>query len=746
MMNLCESFDKQWRFIPGEFTLFTGAELAVAEQVDLPHTAVELPYNYFDETTYQRKFSYQKTLLWRSEFAEKQVWLQFDGAMADAKVYLNGKLLTGHRDGYTPFEVLLTPHLLQGENQITVVIDGSENPEISPFGGQIDYLTYAGIYRNVWLKTTDALRIKNVQAIAEDVLTDEKTLAVRVYLDQIVAGNDDGELVARLTTADGKLVAEHRHGISGSRAQDAFRMTGLTGIRLWDIDEPVLYHLAISISGNNFSHQFTTRVGFRQAEFTPDGFLLNGRSLKIRGINRHQSYPYMGYAMGAHAQRADADFIKNTLKFNLVRTSHYPQSPAFLDRCDELGLLVFEEIPGWQHIGDEAWKQGAIANVGAMIQRDWNHPSIVLWGVRINESRDDDHFYERTNRLAHALDPSRQTGGVRCHTSSSLLEDVYTMNDFVLNGGEVALRDQQQVTGLDHKVPYMVTEYNGHMFPTKRFDPEERQHEHVIRHLRVLDACYADPHISGCIAWCLFDYNTHKDFGSGDRICYHGISDMFRIPKFAAYAYKSQCEVSDEPVMQPVTFWARGERCECLILPLIILTNCDEIEFKVGDYPVKRLKPAVKQFPHLPHAPVIIDDEVISPQEFGEWGMKWETVSLRGLHNGQVVCEMQMPANPVATSLRVKSDYSELPANEKAATRVTIEALDQCGNLLPFLDDIISVSVDGPAKIIGPDQLVLKGGAVGLWLEAGDHGGLVTATFTSARLGSQTLELNIIGE
>ena len=89
--------------------------------------------------------------------------------------------------------------------------------------------------------------------------------------------------------------------------------------------------------------------------------------------------------------------------------------------------------------------------------------------------------------------------------------------------------------------------------------------------------------------------------------------------------------------MQPVTFWARGERCECLILPLIILTNCDEIEFKVGDYPVKRLKPAVKQFPHLPHAPVIIDDDVISPQEFGEWGMKWETVSLRGLHNGRSV-------------------------------------------------------------------------------------------------------------
>ena len=422
MMNLCERFDKQWHFIPGEFASFTEAALASAEQVDLPHTAVELEYNYFDETVYQRKFSYQKALFWRSEFTGKQVWLQFDGAMADAKVYLNGKLLTGHRDGYTPFEVQLTPHLLQGENQITVVIDGSENPEISPFGGQIDYLTYAGIYRNVWLKTTDGLRIKNVQSIAEDVLHDEKALAVRVYLDQVVPGNYDGELVARLTTVDGRLVAEHHHVMSDYQGRDDFRMTGLTNIRLWDVDEPVLYRLEVSISGNSFNHQFSTRVGFRQARFTPDGFLLNGRRLKIRGINRHQSYPYMGYAMGAHAQKADADFIKTTLKFNLVRTSHYPQSPAFLDRCDELGLLVFEEIPGWQHIGGEEWKQGAIANVDAMIQRDWNHPSIVLWGVRINESRDDDHFYERTNKLAHSLDPSRQTGGVRCHTGSSLLE------------------------------------------------------------------------------------------------------------------------------------------------------------------------------------------------------------------------------------------------------------------------------------------------------------------------------------
>ena len=746
MKNLFESFNHEWVFLPGEYISSLDTKVHRAECVNLPHTSVELPYNYFDEKVYQQKFTYQKKLDWSEVFISKQVWLQFDGAMANSHVYVNGCLVKVHADGYTPFEVLLTPHLHAGENLISVVIDGSENPDISPFGGQIDYLTYAGIYRDVWLKTTDAVRIKNVRAIPESILEAEKTLSVQVYLEHLNQSSESGVLYARLTTMDGALIAAQQYAITQTDTCLDFEFSGLMSIQLWELEQPTLYSLDINIEGAGFSHHFATKVGFREARFTSEGFLLNGKPIKIRGINRHQSYPYLGYAMGAHAQQADADFIKNTLKFHLVRTSHYPQSPAFLDRCDEIGLLVFEEIPGWQHIGDESWKLGAIDNVRAMIERDWNHPSIILWGVRINESRDDDSFYQRTNALAHELDPSRQTGGVRCHAGSSLFEDVYTMNDFVLNGGSIALREQKDVTHLSNYVPYLVTEFNGHMYPAKRFDAEERQHEHVLRHLRVLDACYADPHISGCIAWCLFDYNTHKDFGSGDRICYHGISDMFRIPKFAAYVYKSQCDVTDEPVMQPVTFWARGERCECLILPLMILTNCDEIEFKFGDYPVKRLKPSVDQFPHLPHAPVIIDDSVISPEEFGEWGMKWETVSLKGLYQGKVVCEMQMPANPVATELRVFSDYTLLPAKQKAATRITIEALDQCGNLLPFLDDIISIAIEGPAKVIGPSQLVLKGGAVGLWIEAGNETGTVKATFTSQRLGQKTLELTITHE
>ena len=174
-----------------------------------------------------------------------------------------------------------------------------------------------------------------------------------------------------------------------------------------------MYTLDIRIETPYGIDNLSERFGFRSAEFTKNGFILNGNPLKIRGLNRHQSFPYVGYALGKSAQYKDAEILKYDLRINLVRTSHYPQSKHFLNRCDEIGLLVFEEIAGWQHIGDKEWQNKSIENVQNMIERDWNHPSIILWGVRINESPDNHEFYLKTNQVAHQLDSTRQTGGVR---------------------------------------------------------------------------------------------------------------------------------------------------------------------------------------------------------------------------------------------------------------------------------------------------------------------------------------------
>ncbi|MET3600896.1 glycoside hydrolase family 2 protein [Martelella mangrovi] len=749
-MRQIENFNAGWTFREG-FDASALQAMQTGETVRLPHTAVELPYNYFDERRYQKAFTYQKVLAWQPAFEGKRVSLVFDAAMADAKVYLNGEQVAHHRDGYTPFEIDVTAHLRRGDNLLTVHIDGSENPEIPPFGGQIDYLCYAGLYRDVWLKVTAPVAIGNVKVETPDVLSEKKSVSARVFLIGDMAKAQNGVLHAKLTDAEGDVLAVAKVPVTGPEA--LIELQDLEGIRLWDIDDPALYTLALTLETETGTDTCETRFGFRTVSFETDGFRLNGRPLKLRGLNRHQSWPHLGYAMGRRGQEKDADILKHELACNIVRTSHYPQSSYFLNRCDEIGLLVFEEIPGWQHMGPDIWKQESIENVRRMITRDWNHPSIIIWGVRINESADDHDFYTETNRLAHELDATRPTGGVRCIEDSELLEDVYTMNDFILgdeeqpgrNAGREFRREQKRVTGLSHDVPYMITEYCGHMYPTKRFDQEQRQAEHVTRHLQMLNAIAGDPAIAGGTGWCMFDYNTHEDFGSGDRICYHGVMDMYREPKFAAYAYASQGDPKNGVVMQPVTFWARGERNIGGVLPLIILTNCDYVELSFGDDAPKRIEPDSATYPHLAHPPVVVDLRSVSQEEFGEWGRIWRDGTVTGYLDGKAVTTMKLPAGPVPTTLEIDPDATRLYAGEKDCVRVILRVRDQGGNILPFFDEPVHLFLDGPGRIVGPDCLSFRGGTAGLYIEAGDETADLTLRVRAHGFDDQSVTFSVEG-
>lgn len=709
--------------------------------VRLPHTAVELPFSYFDETAYQRAFTYSKVFRADPNWAGREITVQFDGAMANAKVRLNGVEIASHADGYTPFDARLTGLLQDGENRIEVEIDGSENPAIPPFGGQIDYLTYAGIYRDVWLRVSAPVSIGSHKIETPNPLADTKSVRIVTTLDNPRGLNVTGTLTAVLRDANARNCASVEIAVGDDVDEIVLDMTSLEGIALWDINAPTLYTLDLTLDTHHGTDTVSTRFGFRRAEFKPEGFFLNGRRLQLRGLNRHQSFPYAGYALGKAAQERDADILKDELRLNLVRTSHYPQSSWFLDRCDEIGLLVFEEIPGWQHIGDTAWKAASVDNVRAMVRRDWNHPCVILWGVRINESHDDHDFYVETNRVARALDPTRQTAGVRYIPETEFLEDVFAMNDFALdmsempqiNTGRRPLRPVKETTGLDHPVPYLVTEYGGHMYPTKSYDQEQRQAEHVTRHLEVLNAAYGDPKISGSIGWCAFDYNTHKDFGSGDRICHHGVMDMFRAPKFAAHVYASQGDPAGGVVMEPVTYWARGERNIGGVMPLIILTNCDEVELRYAGGGAKRFVPARALYPHLPYAPVVIDHSNFSADEMGLWGMTWEDAELIGYVDGKPAATRRYVADPVPTRLQVLADADRIGATD--AVRVMIRVLDQAGNTLPFHFDPVILSLDGPARLFGPTLAALRAGSTGTWVQA-TGAGQIDLSVTHPQLGT----------
>lgn len=713
------------------------------QAVTLPHTNIEVPYNYFDERMYQFVSCYRNTIELDNTCAGKNIFLDFEGVMTYAEVYLNGELLGSHKGGYTPFSVDLTGKVTFGApNTLVVKVDSRERDDIPPFGKFVDYLTFGGIYREVTLRIVDPVYIENLFVRPQQVLRERKQVEYSLFLANTSSTSQTVHVTALIKNGDTLIDKAEEQLVIESRIHEKFdfSITNIEGVTLWEINDPSLYTFEVQIvsEDNTINDVYTTRFGFRTAEFTPKGFLFNGRHLKLRGLNRHQTFPYVGQAMPVRAQRKDADILKDELHLNIVRTSHYPQSQHFLNRCDEIGLLVLEEIPGWQHIGDEAWKRVACENVREMITRDWNHPSVILWGVRINESQDDHDFFAETNRIAHELDPTRQTGGVRNIPHSELLEDVYTMNDFSHEGGELVLKRQQESTGLDTVVPYLVTEFNGHMFPIKRFDQEERLIECAARYARILSRAGEDEEICGTIGWCAFDYYTHYNFGSGDRICYHGVMDMFRIPKITAHVYRSQVSPDIEAVLEPITLWAWGERGKGVgVMPLTIYTNCEYVEFYYGNKFRGKYYPAKDEYPGLEYPPVMMTLDV------GFWGCAWEEGKFVGYVNGQPVIEKVFVKDPLPTKLIATPDDTSLIADGRDVTRIVYTLVDQAGNLLPYINDFLKLRLSGPGAIIGPHEVSLIGGVLGVWVKTTAEKGMITLSAASSRLQANDVVITV---
>ena len=533
--------NRGWEFTREFSEAFKAGLACETEIVELPHTCAETPYSYFDDSIYQMVCGYRRTLEIPADWAGKDVVLCVGAAGHRAEVWLNGEMLFEHRCGYTAFEVPLPVKAGETAN-LAILVDSRETLDQPPFGFVIDYMTYGGLYREVWLEARERTCITDVfvqpkipahTALLKKSATAEDVRRIRFpgQMESFItfrAENNHRHMFLRQSIyrkgeEDGKpLVSKDLEVEKLKNNEKRATLLLVPDAELWDVLHPALYTLRTELiqAGKSISEGPTldrvdVTFGFRLAQFHADGFYLNGRKLLLRGLNRHQSWPYIGYAAPERLQKQDADILKHELGLNAVRTSHYPQSPHFIDRCDEVGLLVFTEIPGWQHIGGEAWKSQAVQNVREMVTQYRNHPSIFLWGVRINESRDDDALYAETNRLARELDPTRPTGGVRCYKKGSMLEDVYTYNDFFHDGTNAGCEPKKAVTP-DMSRAYLISEFNGHMYPTKSFDSEEHRLEHALRHARVLDAVAGEKDIAGCFGWCMFDYNTHKDFGSGD--------------------------------------------------------------------------------------------------------------------------------------------------------------------------------------------------------------------------------------
>jgi beta-galactosidase len=731
-------FNDGWLFHPAE----VGADTpdSAFAPVTLPHTTKLLPHHNFDVDEYAFVSIYRKRFTLPEPRAGRRVYLDFDGAMIASTISINGHTFEEFRGGYVPFSFDITEYLNEdGENLLTVQLDSTERKDIPPFGYVVDYLAFGGIYRDVSLRYVHACHfldffvrtsIEKVTGRDEYGVFAETTFSLHA----VVFNQSSIELkvdIGFTFTAELDELGNETVTLQPGEKREVVLHDRHPNIYLWELNKPHLYEAGATIDlydEDVLLDAIGIEIGFREARFDKDGsFYLNGERLKLIGLNRHQTYPYIGAAAPARLQAKDADIIKYELGCNIVRTSHYPQSPHFLNRCDEIGLLVFEEIPGWQFIGDDDWRKLAQRDVRAMIGRDRNHPSIVLWGVRINESWDDEAFYDDTNTLARELDPTRQTGGVRNFLGSQFIEDVYTYNDF-----------SNTVLDPEH-TPHLVTEFNGHMYPTKVWDQEERLIEHALRHARIQDKQLGMPNVAGAIGWCAFDYNTHKELGSGDRICYHGVSDIFRLPKFAAYFYSSQIDPAQQIVLEAATYWTMGDRSEGGNDPLVVFSNCDEIAVYIGDGLHGRYQPDRAQFPNLPHPPFTVTGLGL----LMTWGSAFGDLRIVGLLNGEQVIERQYASDGKPVALTLQADDAELKADGADMTRLVFKIVDRYGNRLPYTQSVVTFEIDGPGELIGENPFPLMGGQASLYVKATHTYGVITVRASTPRLPSAQVEITV---
>ena len=777
MISLCSD----WEFTREWSAGFSYGEGRYA-RVSLPHTAGEVPLHYAKPEDYAGICGYRRLVSVPLEYRGKRLFLQFDGAAHLAEVYLNGEKIAEHACGYTAFRVEITSFVRYGmENLLAVRLDTTENPAVPPFGFVLDYLAYGGLYREVWLDVRGADVIEDVFVItpslgrAEIALTVSGSGARR----RVTLLDDKGAVCAVAEGDDNKYYVNYSNA------------------RPWTLDAPKLYSIRAELLDGSgaVTDEKTVRFGFRTAEFRRSGFYLNGERVFLRGLNRHQSYPYMGYAAPEALQREDARILKEELCCTAVRTSHYPQSRHFIDACDELGLLVFTEIPGWQHIGDAAWKRRSVENVREMVTQYRNHPSVILWGVRINESLDDDDFYRETNALAHSLDPSRQTSGVRYLEKSRFLEDVYAYNDFSHNGTAPGAKKRSAVTP-DMDRPYLISECNGHMFPTKSFDPWEKRQEHALRHARVQNAAASDGEISGCFGWAMFDYPTHKDFGSGDRVCYHGVMDAFRNPKLAAALYASQGDKT--PVLEIGSPMDIGDYPAGNLGGIWAFTNAEEVALYKNDQFVAAFR--TKGWDGLPHGPVAIDDtigELLETQErfphdkaellrkclisagkhglagmpaadkarmawamaryrltmddgvalFGKYVGNWGGAATRWRFDartgGETVASVTR-ASGGTLRMEVRVSHTALCEGDTwDAAAVRVRILDEYGTPAPYAQLPVRFSLTGAAALIGPDTVTAEGGMTGTYVRTVGESGEAILRISADGLPEEEVRFSI---
>jgi len=729
--RVAEDFDRGWRFHLGDAPGAEQPDFADASwrRLDVPHDwAFEAPY---DERAAQGDRGGYKPggIGWyRREFelnpADRRWRIEFDAVYMNSEVWINGHRL-GHRPyGYISFGYDLTPHLRPGRNVLAVRVDNTREPSARWYHG-------CGIYGHVRLVSTGPVRVAPWGVFVHaPVLTDASaTVAVQTELERPVGGAGEVELRTRLLAPGGEVVAESTVpvGFADGAAEVTHTQTfTVAAPQRWDLDTPRLYTAVSEVrAAGAVTDRVSTRFGLREIRWdTATGFWLNGRNVKLRGVAEHLEGGPVGAAWPDDLIRWKITLLRD-MGANAIRTAHNPQVPRFYELCDELGVLVLDEIfDGWRRKAPEDYAQQVFGEWWERDLRDWlrrdrNHPSVFLYSLG-NETSGD--LAADLVRVAREMDPTRLT--TSGHAAPALM-DVYGMN-----GGSESPRFfrnpppakpflateaphtwqvrgfyrtktwfRDGVNGTGNREPFPLADLTAEEIFTDDWTAPARK----ANRAQVFNSSYDNamaritarknwelvrdlPWFSGHFRWTGFDYVGEAGYGHGGwpfRAFMGGAVDLAGFPKDLYYFYQSQWTTA--PMLHLLPHWTHPRLAPGTRIPVWAYTNVDEVELFLNGRSLGRDRPGTK-----------------AEEMQCEWLVPWEPGLLEavGYRDGREVVRAAHRTAAAPAGLRLGVESEGFPADGRATARLTVAQVDAAGVDHPYGENRIAFRVEGPARLL----------------------------------------------
>ncbi|MBB6143181.1 beta-galactosidase [Silvibacterium bohemicum] len=763
--RIVQSFDRDWRF-----TRIDSAAKSIAstakdmsplndaswEQVNLPHSVRLEPLNASGGRNYQGLCWYQKRFaaptLWRG----RTLHLVFQGAMSVADVWLNGKHLTTHYGGYIPFVIDITTHADYGDeetNVLTVLLNNEDNADVPPGKpqDQLDFVYFGGLYRSVQLEVLGDLHISHpilankaagggIFVTYPAINTNEAVVQVQTDVANASSSSRRATVRHELLASDGSIAAKSEKNvqIGAASSQQLTQTLKVLQPELWHPYHPHLYTLhTIILEENKPIDDLYTRIGIRKFHMDREqGLFINGEKFFSQGANRHQDHPYVGYALPASAHYRDAIKLRDA-GFTSYRC-HYPQHPAFMDACDELGILGIVSNPGWQYVADtETFRSRVYQDAREMIRRDRNHACVLLWEAQLNET-DNESVAAELYRIVHEEYPGPDCYAAGDRVMKSIQGFPGWDVEYSRNDGTKPLWVREWGDQVDNW-----TDQQGSVRIAREWG-ETPMLVQAARHLQALNEMYAKleaplppntARAAGADLWAGIDYYRgyhHQPF-------YGSPLDLFRLPKFDYYFFQSQRPVDAKTSKfgsGPMIFVASFATFQSPTT-VTVFSNCDEVRLTQNGKVIATQKP--DEGYQLPHPPFTFRLEQFSELHsmlfatgVAKPGTPIGNVKAEGLMGGAVVATHELNAPGVQTQLKLVLDDCGrgLTADGSDWIRIYAHVCDARGTTYPYGDDEVAFEVSGEGTLIGDASIL----ANPMRAQAGIATALIRATIRAGEI------------